>query len=186
MGARTSHNRDISVPPHKIQNITHAINNACCTVTENKPSNPHNQQTPRAHIDSDLQMQQSVTLAFAAVFFSFILPADVADGDSGTPPSARSCFIASLLSEEGFSKYSLCEDGLYVLEIVLPTLPLSSNLDLHLDATIHLFRSALIVYAKLDYIAVLRFSLVWLGNEVRENTLMGYGRDSVFGFESRI
>lgn len=51
-------------------------------------------------------MQQSVTLALTAGFFSFILPAELeAVGDSGTPPSARSCFMASLLLTRGASDY---------------------------------------------------------------------------------
>lgn len=82
--------------------ITYAINKACCTVTENKPnkvtlvsaSEPGRQAAP------DSQIQQSVTLAFVAGFFSLMLALEAAVGDSGTPPSARSCFMASLLLRE--------------------------------------------------------------------------------------
>lgn len=102
-------------------------------------------------------MQQSVTLAFAANFFSFTLPADAdAVGDSGTPPSARSCFMASLLSMREIVSAN-AEDLRTgnALEVVLATLSLTSNLDLHLDTTIHLFCSALVIDTELNDIAVL-------------------------------
>jgi hypothetical protein len=67
-------------------------------VTENKPIEAYVREQLDLHrAPSDSQIQQSVTLAFVAGFFSLILAPEAAVGDSGTPPSARSCFMASLL-----------------------------------------------------------------------------------------
>lgn len=74
-----------------------------------------------------------------------------------------------------------------ILEIILSALPLAANLDLHLDTSIHLLRSTLVVYAELDNIAILSAKVCLCSPCIGEiRTLIGNGRDSVPGFESRM
>ena len=72
------------------------------------------------------------------------------------------------------------------LEIVLAALPFASDLDLHFDTAVHFFRSALVIDTKLNDIAILQghSSTTDRPKIVERHTLIGYGRDSVFGFES--
>jgi hypothetical protein len=110
-------------------------------------------------VTENKQIQQSVTFFFLEGPTTGLLPCTSLPFDSGvggTPPRAFNCLRALVLSISFLRHIELGSS----LELVRSPLPIPSHLHSHLDTSIHILLTSLVIYPELKYIPVLIVSLL--------------------------